>query len=101
MLADSVLITASTRIRSDEAGTLKWRDIRETAPPAGTDQQSDVILLVSGQTGPRKLFSKNGDVTIFLTENAAPVIADNLQHAYATFRHQDGPASAFVHSTWR
>ena len=65
MLVNYVLILASTGIRVGEARTLKWRDIREIAPPAGTDQQPDVALFVNGKTGPREVVSKSGDVKIY------------------------------------
>ncbi len=65
MLVNYVLILSHTGIRVGEARTLKWRDIREITPPAGSDQQPDVALFVSGKTGPREVVSKSGDVKIY------------------------------------
>lgn len=65
MLVNYVVILASTGIRGGESRTLKWRDIREISPPAGSDQQPDVVLYVTGKTGPREVVSKSGDVKIY------------------------------------
>ena len=65
MLVNDVLILSHTGIRVGEARTLKWRDIREIAPPAGSDQQPDVALFVNGKTGPREVVLKSGDVKIY------------------------------------
>lgn len=65
MLVNYVLILAATGLRVGGARTLRWRDIREIAPPVGTEQTPDVVLYVTGKTGPREVVSKGGDVKIY------------------------------------
>jgi integrase len=66
MLLKDVLILASTGMKVGGVRRLKWRDLREIAPPVGTDQQPDVALFVKGKTGPPQVVSKNGDDKIYL-----------------------------------
>lgn len=59
------MATFNSRRNSRKARTLKWRDIREIAPPVGTEQTPDVVLYVTGKTGPREVVPKSGDVNIY------------------------------------
>jgi pseudouridine synthase len=49
-------------IRVGEARNLKWRDLREIPPPKGSNQPPDIVLYVTGKTGPREVVARTSDV---------------------------------------
>ena len=65
MLANYVLILANTGIRVGEARTLKWRDLREIAPPKGSNEPPNVALYVIGKTGRREVVARTSDVKTY------------------------------------
>lgn len=63
MLINYVLILGNTGIRVGEARTLKWRDVRQIGK---NDGKVDVILAVTGKTGPREVVARTPDVKTYL-----------------------------------
>ncbi|MGJ0510522.1 MAG: tyrosine-type recombinase/integrase [Methylocystis sp.] len=65
MLANYVLILAETGIRVGEARQLKWRDVRELPTSRQSDRPADVVLYVTGKTGPREVVAATADVKTY------------------------------------
>lgn len=64
MLAQYILILAESGIRVGEARQLKWRDVREL-PSSKGDRPADVVLYVTGKTGPREVVASTPDVKTY------------------------------------
>ena len=65
MLANYVMILAETGIRVGEARQLKWRDVREIPSQKRNDRPADVVLSVTGKTGPREVVASTPDVKTY------------------------------------
>jgi len=64
MLVNYVLILANTGIRVGEARHLKWRDVRQIEGEA--DNAADIVLTVTGKTGPREVVARTSQVKTYL-----------------------------------
>jgi integrase len=108
MLRDYVLVLANTGIRVGEARKLKWRDVR---PVGGSNERApDIVLTVSGKTGPRDVVSRSWDIKksfkrlfdnrieeLTTSVNPKPEIAPNS----LIFCHPDGSEIASFKKSFR
>jgi integrase len=74
MLVNYVLILANTGLRVGEARTLKWRDIREIAPPKGSNEPPNVAVYVKGKTGAREAVARTPEVKTYFRRILGRVI---------------------------
>ena len=102
MLVNYVLILANTGLRVGEARTLKWRDIREIAPPRGSNEPPNVAVYVKGKTGAREAVARTPEVKTYfkrileLRTNELKKKPDNDEYVFC---NRDGsPVGSFKKS---
>jgi len=64
MLVNYVLVLGNTGIRVGEARHLKWRDVRQI--DGESDKADNIVLTVTGKTGPREVVSRTPEVKTYL-----------------------------------
>jgi integrase len=93
MLTNYVLILANTGIRVGEARGLRWMDVDTVASLDG--EPSNVILHVTGKTGPREVVARTPDVKLYferIWELRRKELGTKPRREEIVFCHRDGSA---------